>query len=190
MKRLAFFAMVVTIIAVSAPGYAFFDYFFGGSATTDAIDNSVVGDLRAWWTGNPAYTFNPYYTPQSATMGQADPAAAQGQQGGPQYSTGVPTMQAHSAQQFQQPQMNYYPPQQQYGYPQQQAYPAPPQQYQPQPQAQQYQMPQQYAGPQQYQGAQQQYQQPQQYQQQGPGVLPQQYRPVNQGYQYQTEGAE
>jgi len=188
MKRLAICAVVVTFIATSAPGYAFLDYLFGGSSTTDAIDNSVVGDLRAWWTGNPAYTFNPYYSPQSATLGQQDPAAGQGPQAPAQYSTGVPAMQPHSAQQLQQPQVNYYPPQQQqqYGYPQQQAYPASPQQYQPQPQAQQYMMPQQYSGPPQYQAA----PQPQQYQQQEPGVLPQQYRPVNQGYQYQTEGVE
>ncbi len=158
---------------VTVPGHCFLDYFFGGSATRDSIDNSAAGDLRAWWTGNPAYTFNPYYSGNSQ-LGQG----GQGQPASPDFSGSG--LQQSFPQQFQQPQTNYYPPQQQqYGYGQQpsqapQQYQAP---YQPQ-MSQQPQPPQQYQSPQQQYAIQQQPQQQlQSYPQQG-----YQQPPPNQGY--------
>lgn len=60
----------------TAPSHAFLDYLFSGSASRDAIDNSAVGDIRAWWSGNPVYNFNPYYS-GAASMNQQQ---QQGQQ--------------------------------------------------------------------------------------------------------------
>ena len=170
---------MLTMVAV--PGHCFIDYLFGGSATTDSIGNNVVGDLRAWWTGNPVYNFNPYYSGGNQP-GQPNAPTQPGQnmnslQNAPQYYP----------PQNQQPSVTYYPPQgQQYGYaqgqgqpPMQQQYPPAPQGYQTQPapppqayyqgpgpqQQQAYQGPQQqqaYQGPQQqqaYQGPQQGYEQ-------------------------------
>ncbi len=79
MKKIILPVVLVCMIAVAVPAYAFLDYLFGGSQGRDAIDNSAVGDLRAWWTGNPAYQFNPYYSPQ-----QQNPVQNQGAQGGQQ----------------------------------------------------------------------------------------------------------
>ncbi len=83
MKKLALFGMVVFLITSTVPSYGFLDYFFSGSASRDAIDNSAVGDLRAWWTGNPGYQFNPYWSgPQPNQQGQqanpSNPASTQG----------------------------------------------------------------------------------------------------------------
>lgn len=91
-KFVALGILFLTLVAAS-PGHCFFDYLFGGAASRDAIDNSTVGDLRAWWTGNPAYQFNPYYSGSNPQQGQ--------QQGGQQ-------MQAPPVQQ---PYINYVPPQ-------------------------------------------------------------------------------
>ncbi len=74
MKKLALFGMLLFLMTSTVPSYGFLDYFFSGSASRDAIDNSAVGDLRAWWTGNPGYQFNPYWSgpqPESAA-GSAD----------------------------------------------------------------------------------------------------------------------
>ncbi len=159
------FIIVLTIliqVAFVAPGDAFFDYLFSGRGSRDAIDNSAIGDIRAWWTGNPMYQFNPWYTPQP---NMANP---QGQQQGGFPGGAQPQAQAP---QYPQPAVNYYPPQQgtpgAYGQivPQgaQPGYGAPVggQQYQtmPQPGVQQYQM-----GPQAYQ------------------------QPVQQTYQYSPQG--
>ncbi len=200
MKKLSLIAVLFLLFGSAGPSHAFFDYFFGGSATKDAIDNSAVGDLRAWWTGNPVYQFNPYYS------GSADPAAAgpNSQAAGGQQYTGVPnTGSQYGAGQagapMPQPSVSYYPPaqqnQQQYGSGQPQQIYGQAGQSLPQPQAQpvmQYQQaPQQYqAPPQQYQyqqAPQQQYQQaPVQYQQPAPqGYAPQggQYQGAPQQYQ-------
>jgi hypothetical protein len=151
--------LILSIVIAPTLSHGFLDYLFSGSASRDAIDNSAVGDLRAWWTGNPAYQFNPYYS------GPAQPQQNPGQ---------------NQAQQPAQapPQINYYPPQGG-GYPQpaQQQYSAYPQ-GQPQPAQQPYpqQMPQQQypMTPQQYQGMQQQAQTPQYQGMQQPA---QQYQP-------------
>lgn len=165
MKRYIPIMAIVLVPMLAVPGHCFLDYFFGGSSTSDAIGNNVVGDLRAWWTGNPVYNFNPYYSgsnplgqqPNQATQGgQTMNPMASPQGGAPQYYP----------QQNQQPSVTYYPPQgqQQYygqGQPmqqQQQQYPQqmPPQAYQQQaPQQGYYQQ-----GPQQYP--------PQAYEQQAP----------------------
>jgi hypothetical protein len=59
MKKI--FVIIVVIVSLSpvTSSFAFLDYLLSGSSSRDAIDNSAVGDLRSWWTGNPAYTFNP-----------------------------------------------------------------------------------------------------------------------------------
>ncbi len=105
-KRVLFLVTALTVLAVT-PSHAFLDYLFSGSASRDAIDNSAVGDLRAWWSGNPVYTFNPYYS-------------------GPA-STGQPQQQQGQQQQVmqQQPSVNFYPGGQAGAYGDQQQYPAP-----------------------------------------------------------------
>lgn len=187
MKRLIMIAVLAFLAASVAPGHAFIDYFFGGSQTRDSIDNSAVGDLRAWWTGNPAYQFNPYYS------GNANPGQSASGMSNPQdMQQSAPPMgmqqQGYQPQPQPQPSVTYFPQQgqQQYGYePPQgqyqgqpiygaagaslpiqgppQTYQQPVQQYQQSPQ-QQYQQPAQYQPPVQYQQPAQ-YQQPTQYQQ-------------------------
>lgn len=209
MKKFSLVVLLFLLVASAVPGYTFFDYLFGGSATRDSIDNSAVGDLRSWWTGNPVYQFNPYYS------GQTDPVTGQSTQGaaGQQYNTGAPNLGAPGGAQspapMQQPSVSYSPPaqaQQIYGgggqgRPQPQAQPVmqyqqPAEQYQqqaPPPQSYQYQQApvQQYqqAPAQQYQQAPvQQYQQApaQQYQQPAPqGYSPQGYAPQGGGQYYQ-----
>ena len=167
MKKFALFGMLLFLMTSTVPSYGFLDYFFSGSGSRDAIDNSAVGDLRAWWTGNPGYQFNPYWSgPQpNQQQGQQtnplNPASTQGYS--PMGSPSAGTPQAP-------PTVNYYP-QQAPGQPAQGMYGGTPQQYQ--------QAPQQYqASPQQYQQVPQQYQAPpQQYQQ-----VPQQYQPAPQQY--------
>jgi hypothetical protein len=163
MKKIGVLVAAAALSLVTVPGHCFLDYFFGGSATRDSIDNSAMGDLRSWWTGNPAYTFNPYYSGNSP-VGQG----GQGQSGSPDFSGAG--LQQPFQQQYQQPQTNYYQPQQQqYGYGQQPS--QAPQQYQApyQPQMSQQPQPQQYQAPQ---------QQPQFYPQQGYQQPP----PNQQGY--------
>jgi len=174
------------LAASVVPCHAFLDYLFGGSQTRNAIDNSALGDLRAWWTGNPAYQFNPFYS-GSANPGQA----ASGMTGARNMQGSFSPMGTQPQGNYQpqpQPNVTYFPPQgqQQYGYgPAQGQYPAQAQ-YQGQPiygaagASLPYQgPPQTYQQPQQYQQApQQQYQyqpQPQAYQQ-----------PAPQSYQYQA----
>jgi hypothetical protein len=186
------FVLILTILiqaAMVAPGYAFFDYLFSGRSSRDAIDNSAIGDIRAWWTGNPMYQFNPWYSPQP-NVGNP-----QGQQQGAFPGGGAPQAQAP---QYPQPAVNYYPPQQGVpgGYGQivpqgaQPGYGAPvAQQYQqmmPQQGAQQYQMP-----PQTYQQpVQQTYQyNPQQGYQGAPGAY-QMQQPGPQGYQGMIPGGQ
>jgi hypothetical protein len=172
MKKILLLTVLALVMASAVPGYAFLDYLFSGSSSRDAIDNSALGDLRAWWTGNPAYQFNPWWTP-SPGSGQAAPG---GQSPGAQGSYTVGGPQA-GVQQYQQPAgySTFYPagaPQGYGQYPTQQGQPgyggyAPQAVPQYQPTAQPYQaMPQQYqAAPQQYQAMPQQYQaMPQQYQ--------------------------
>ncbi|MGA8833437.1 MAG: hypothetical protein WB554_17695 [Desulfomonilaceae bacterium] len=117
MKKIFVALVVLLSLTTVSNSFAFLDYLFSGSASRDAIDNSAVGDLRSWWSGNPVYTFNPYYS-----GGQTPPQGQQGVQA-PQMAQPQP----------QQPVINYYPPGQgspsQYG--QQQQY-APQQAPQPQ----------------------------------------------------------
>ena len=159
MRKLTVLIAVLCVVAFAAPSHAFFDYLFGGSSNAEAIDNSALGDLRAWWSGNPAYQFNPYYSggplPGSQQQGQGGaPAAGYGQQQvmqSPQapanpYGQGVPAgVQQYGAAPpgYQPAPQGYAPPQQAYPQPPPQGYQmspqAPPQGYQPAPQA--YQMP-------------------------------------------------
>jgi hypothetical protein len=213
MKKIVLLAAIVLVMASAVPGHAFLDYLFSGGSSRDAIDNSALGDLRAWYTGNPAYQFNPWYSGPSAPNQPASGGQAPGAQGS--YSVGGPQT---APQQYQQPGGSYYPSQAPQGYGQyqqmqpgggsygpqagpqyqpdaqqyqagpQQQYQAMPQQYQAPP-AQQYQaMPQQYQAPSQpYQAMPQQYQAaPQQYQampQQYQQPMPQQYQAGPQSYQ-------
>ena len=99
MKKLALFGMLLFLMTSTVPSYGFLDYFFSGSGSRDAIDNSAVGDLRAWWTGNPGYQFNPYWSgPQpNQQQGQQtnplNPASTQGYS--PMGSPSAGTPQAH-----------------------------------------------------------------------------------------------
>jgi hypothetical protein len=200
MKKLTVLVTVLMLTATTVPGHCFLDYFFSGSSSRDAIDNSVLGDLRAWWSGNPAYQYNPWHSPGPVT---GTPGAPQGAE----MSAGPPQM--GGQQPMQPPVSQYYPPGQ---YPQQapggydqgqgygQQYQGAPQQYQGAPQ--QYQAAQQpqaaapsyqyeYQAPaQQYQGPAVQQSQPQGYPQAPPqyqaaapqGYPPQQYPAAPQGY--------
>jgi hypothetical protein len=158
MKRVLVGLVFLVSLCATSNSFAFLDYLFSGSSSRDAIDNSAVGDLRAWWSGNPAYQFNPYYS------GTQNPGQAPGQQ--PQQPAQppqpivnyYPPSQSGSPYQYEQPQYQpqYQPqamPQQQaqygYGQPQQQALQPPQQTYQAQPGIPQY--PQQQMAPQPYQ---------------------------------------
>jgi hypothetical protein len=110
MKRYLTLLVFLVMVLASVPSYAFVDWLFGGSSTRGAIGNSVVGDLRGWWTGNPVYYFNPYYS------GSQPPA--QGSQAAPptvQYAPGQGSS-AYAPQggynQYQQPAATYPAPQQ------------------------------------------------------------------------------
>ncbi len=70
MKKLMFMLIILVPLAVTAPGHCFFDWLFSGGASRDAIDNSALGDLRAWWTGNPGYVFNPWWSGPSNPQAQ------------------------------------------------------------------------------------------------------------------------
>ncbi len=178
MKKLIILLTLAFIPWLAVPGDCFIDYLFGGSATSDAIGNNVVGDLRSWWSGNPVYNFNPYYSGGNQP-GQNNQGTAGGQNTSPMGSYQGAPPQAYN-QQNQQPSVTYYPPQgQQYNYNQGQQQPMQQQQYQAAPQP--YQM-QQQAPPQAYyqQGPQQQYQGPPQGYEQVPQ---QQYQGPPQGYE-------
>lgn len=155
MKKWCATALVMCAVLVAAPSYAFFDYLFSGGDSRDAIDNSAIGELRAWWTGNPVYNFNPYYSgpaqnPVGPNQPQQDLAAQQPTVnfyppgGGAYYGQPIPQAAppAYPGGGYQQPQ---------YGLPVQQ-YPGQPQVYQPAPQMYQAPMPlQTYQAPQTYQ---------------------------------------
>jgi hypothetical protein len=165
MKKLMFVLIVLAQFAITAPGYTFFDWLFSGGASRDAIDNSALGDLRAWWTGNPGYQFNPWWS------GPSNPNAQGMTPGAGSYGPQAPYPQAP------QPNISYSPPQGSpagYGQPM-------PQTMQPGygTGGQQYQMaPQGYQPMPQYQTAPQAYQSAPQYQ-----PMPQTYQPAPQGYQ-------
>ncbi len=159
--------LVVATAVAEAPAYGFLNYIFSGSSS-DAIENSVLGDLRAWWTGDPVYNFNPYYSGRNPmeTGYPASPGMT------PDQSGAYAAPQGSYMQQYQQPQQGYQPQYQQpmQGYAPQQAYQqpapgyAPPQQAYPQYQ----QPPAAYGPPQGYQPpAQPMYQPPAGYPQQG-----------------------
>ena len=150
MKKLMFVLIVLMPLAVAAPGYTFFDWLFSGGASRDAIDNSALGDLRAWWTGNPGYQFNPWWS------GPSNPGARS-------YGPQAPYPQ------MPQPSVSYSAPQGSpppgYGQPMQpgvQQYQMAPQGYQPTPQYQT--APQTYQSAPQYQPTPQTYHPPQTYQ--------------------------
>ena len=51
MKKLIILLTLAFIPWLAVPGDCFIDYLFGGSATSDAIGNNVVGDQRpSVWT--------------------------------------------------------------------------------------------------------------------------------------------
>lgn len=161
MRKLIYVGTLLSLLMAAGPSYAFLDYLFGGSSSRDAIDNSAVGDMRAWWTGNPGYQFNPYWGGQPPQQQQQQRAAQPPQpsvnfnapQQGPPNAPGVmyPQQVAPSAPGVVYPQggvpgqpmtQQYQPAPQQFQNPQgfaQQGADYPPQAYQPQPQ--QYQMP-------------------------------------------------
>lgn len=155
MKRNLISLVCLLMVLGAVPAYGFLDYFFsGGNEGGETIGNSVVGDLRSWWTGNPAYNFNPYYS--------GSPLPQQG-------PTQPPTERYVPGMQGQPPQAGYgaYPPASTTYYPPQGAQAPPGQGYYPPVQQQPVPM------------AQQPYQQP--YQQ--PAVQPQMQQPVMQPMQ-------
>ena len=108
MKKFTLFGMLLFLMTSTVPSYGFLDYFFSGSGSRDAIDNSAVGDLRAWWTGNPGYQFNPYWsgnqTPNQQQGQQTNPLNPASTQGySPMGPPSVGTPQAPP------PTVNYYP---------------------------------------------------------------------------------
>ena len=126
MKRNLALILLLGIVLASVPAHGCVDWLFGGSSTRGAIGNSVAGDLRSWWTGNPVYTFNPYYSgSQPQQQGGQAAATMQYTPGQGSYSYGP----QGAAMQYQQPGSAYPAPQQgAYGQYQQQpmaGYPAP-----------------------------------------------------------------
>ncbi len=171
MKKIVAISVIGLLLVLPPHAFCFIDYIFGGSAMNDAIGNNVVGDLRAWWTGNPVYNFNPYYS--GGNQGLPAQNLNQGQ-------TFQPMPQQSYIQPNQQPDISYYPPQgqQPYAYPQQQVM----QQQAPIPQQRMQQMPQQ-SQRQAVPPPQARYQQPpQQMYQEPPQAY---YQPQAQGYQQQ-----
>jgi hypothetical protein len=149
MKRNLGLMILLIMIVSAAPAHAFLDYLFGGDSNAGAIGNSVTGDFRAWWTGNPVYNFNPWYSqtnnaarnlrPGGSTYGAAGGSYSINQSRPGGYAQGTPPMgQSYYPPQGAQPQYGqpgggYYPPQ---GMPQQYQQPSagyyPPQWMQPQ----------------------------------------------------------
>ena len=104
MKRNLVLVIIAIIMLSSIPSYGFLNYLFSGDASKNAVDNSAVGDLRAWWTGNPVYKFNPYHSGPAQPMAGAPGAPGQG--GMP----GQPMPAGGMASQYQQPTINFTPP--------------------------------------------------------------------------------
>ena len=149
MKRNLGLMILLIMIVSAAPAHAFLDYLFGGDSNAGAIGNSVTGDFRAWWSGNPVYNFNPWYSqtnnaarnlrPGGSTYGAAGGSYSINQSRPGGYAQGTPPMgQSYYPPQGAQPQYGqpgggYYPPQ---GMPQQYQQPSagyyPPQWMQPQ----------------------------------------------------------
>ncbi|MCA1961520.1 MAG: hypothetical protein LDL33_12075 [Desulfomonile sp.] len=149
MKRnFAAMACCIFITAAAMPAHAFLNYLFGGDSSREAVENSALGDLRAWWTGNPVYTFDPFYSGQTpqAPQGRA-PSAGYGQQQPAPIMQYIPPQQAPAGQYGQYGQPMQPAPQAMYGPPMQQ--PMPPQAMQ-QPMPMQPMQPQAYGAP--YQG--------------------------------------
>jgi hypothetical protein len=151
MKRNLGLMILLIMIVSAAPAHAFLDYLFGGDSNAGAIGNSVTGDFRAWWSGNPVYNFNPWYSqtnnaarnlrPGGSTYGAAGGSYSINQSRPGGYAQGTPPMgQSYYPPQGAQPQYGqpgggYYPPQgmpQQYQQPSAGYYPPQgmPQQYQ------------------------------------------------------------
>ncbi len=107
MRKILLMAIVAAILASATPSHAFLDYLFGGAGSRDAIGNSVVGDLRAWWSGNPVYTFDPYYS-GPATQSTGAPGTPPGSYGQAPYPGS--TQGYGSAPQYSQPTMTFTPP--------------------------------------------------------------------------------
>jgi hypothetical protein len=105
MKRNLVLVIIAIILFSSIPSHGFLNYLFSGSSSKDAIDNSAIGDMRAWWTGNPVYKFNPYLTGPAQPMPGAPGGPGQG--GIP--SQPMPT--GGTAAQYQQPTISFTPPQ-------------------------------------------------------------------------------
>lgn len=130
MKRNVAVMACIIVVMATVPAHAFLNYLFGGDSSREAVENSALGDIRAWWTGNPVYQFNPFYSGQmpQAPQGQS-PSSGYGQQSAPSMQY-VPPQQAPPAQygQYGQPMQQMQP--QAYGPPMQQ--PMPMQQMQPQ----------------------------------------------------------
>ncbi len=119
MKRNLGLMILLIMIVSAAPAHAFLDYLFGGSSNTGAIGNSVMGDFRAWWTGNPVYNFNPWYSPTNNATRNLRPGGTTYGAAGGSYSINQspPRGYAQGAQPMGQ---SYYPPpgtQPQYGQP-------------------------------------------------------------------------
>lgn len=126
MKRNLALILLLVIVLASVPAHGFVNWLFGGSSNRGAIGNSVAGDLRGWWTGNPVYYFNPFYSGgQPPVQGnQAAPTVQQYGTGQGSYSYGP----QGGSMQYQQPGAAYPTPQQGGYYQYQQpgaAYPAP-----------------------------------------------------------------
>ncbi|MEW6351350.1 MAG: hypothetical protein AB1646_20040 [Thermodesulfobacteriota bacterium] len=163
-SRLCALTVIMVVMIWQVPGHAFVDFLFGGSSNRGAIENSAIGDLRAWYTGNPVYQFNPFYSRGSDIASPVFP-------GDPQQQNSAGRPQASPSGPVPQPTVTYFPPNpgqgQYYGpAPQEQAMYGQPMQQAPGPQYQpQYQQPQAQYPPQQYQ---QPVYPPQQYQQPAP----------------------
>ena len=122
MKRNLSLIVLLAMVLIAVPAHGFLDYLFSGAANKGAIGNSVLGDARSWWTGNPVYVFNPFHSgPSQPNQAFRSPPARQ------------PAPVQGSYSMAPSPQAGYPPPQQ--GYYQQ------PQYQQPQYQQPQYQQP-------------------------------------------------
>lgn len=105
MKRNLICVLFFLMVFAAVPAHGFLDYLFsGGNEGGETIGNSVVGDIRAWWSGNPAYQFNPYYRgspmPQQGNVQTPTEQYVPGQPSAPGGYGAVPP-----------PAMTYYPPQ-------------------------------------------------------------------------------
>ena len=125
MKRNLALILLLVVVLASVPAHGFVNWLFGGSSNRGAVGNSVMGDLRAWWTGNPVYYFNPFYSGSQRPV-QGNQAAPTVQYGAGQGSSTYGPQGA--SMQYQQPGVTYPTPQQGGYYQSQQpaaSYPAP-----------------------------------------------------------------